>query len=96
MKHQMTEAERHAKALCKDCALREGFDEGYVIKFSSHPAKFKSSRTGEVVTLNTGYGIHRKDTDAYECDIVNGRPVPFDSYWEALATIKRRMYQRIH
>lgn len=92
MKKELTESAKHAKDVCKNCALREGIDEGFVIRFSSHPVVFKNRNTGEEVTLKTGYGIYRKDTGFYECDMKNGYPSPFDSYWEALANIRKRIW----
>ena len=89
MKRELSEAAKRAKAICKNCHLREGDNETYVVRFSSHPATFKNYRTGEEITLREGYGIFRKKTGKYECNIENNKPVPFDSYWEALAEINK-------
>ncbi len=82
----MTDAERHAKEVCKDCCLREGYHDGYIIRFSSHPTIFKFA--DKKVTLTTGYGIYFQDTGERFADSdEDGRPVPYNSYWEALAEL---------
>lgn len=93
-KRELTDAAKRARDTCKNCHLREGDNGTYVVRFSSHPGAFKNVRTGEVVTLSEGYGLYRKETGKYECDIKNGRPVPFESYWEALAEIYRPSWEK--
>lgn len=95
MKRKMTEAENRAKEICRDCILKEGFHDGYVIRFSSHQTTFKNYRTGEKVTLNTGYGLYFKDDGSVYCDNKDGMPVPWDSYWEALANLGDIAWKRV-
>ena len=85
------EAEQ-AKKSCKNANIKDGYQDCWVINFKSHPATFVNHNTGEIILLNYGYGIKRYDpyrkrhiieADEDKC----GKPIPYNSYWEALSNL---------
>ena len=91
----MTKKELEAYQSCKNRALQNGSYDCYVIRFDTHPYRFKDFRNGEEILLNSGYGLVRYWYEGGEkrykkicCDNdKDGKLIPFNSYWEALASI---------
>lgn len=78
-----------AKRNCKNVGIKDGYQDCWVVNFKSHPTKFVNNNTGEIILLNYGYGIKRynpyRKMYRIEANEDNcGKPIPYNSYYEAL------------
>lgn len=86
----LTKEAQQAKESCKNMGIKDGYQNCWVVNFQTHPTEIESRSTCSSVVLATGYGIKRydsrTDTHHFEADEdATGRPIPYNSYWEALS-----------
>ena len=90
------EAEQ-AKRSCKNANIKDGYQDCWVVNFKSHPVEFVNKNTGERILLNYGYGIKRyypyQKRHRIEANEDNyGKPIPYNSYYEALSNLGIKFY----
>lgn len=88
----LTKEAQQAKESCKNMGIKDGYQNCWVVNFQTHPTEIESRSTCSSVVLATGYGIKRydprTDTHHFEADEdATGRPIPYNSYWEALSQL---------
>jgi len=80
------------KRYCKNVGIKDGYQDCWVVNFKFHPAEFVNYNTGERIFLNYGYGIKRyypyRKKHRIEANEDNrGKPIPYNSYYEALSNL---------
>lgn len=88
----LTKEAQQAKESCKNMGIKDGYQNCWVVNFQSHPTEFVNHFTREIILLSSGYGIKRycPHTNKHHIEAdedANGRPIPYNSYWEALSNL---------
>lgn len=86
----LTKEAQQAKESCKNMGIKDGYQNCWVVNFQTHPTEFVNHSTREIILLNSGYGIKRYNPHTNKIHLeadedANGRPIPYNSYWEALS-----------
>ena len=84
MKRELTEREKKAKARCRAVGLHESRENGFPVNLKDHPIDVRESPRGQVFHIDYGWGIRLRGVVFIDWTF-DGKPKPFDNYWEALS-----------
>jgi hypothetical protein len=83
MKRELTEREKKAKANCRAIGLHASPEHGFPVNLKLRPLDFRETPGGKVFHVDWGWGL-RLHGVIHIGWTFDGRPEPFDNYWEAL------------